>query len=100
MRARQIWAAKNRWFEKRGPALGKQIRKVLKSCRRQGRGLSDPQQRFVVFPTRSCYFPGMNITTIQTGWAAVIALFRLLSTLVLFRYYEGKWKALRIIQAE
>jgi MATE family multidrug resistance protein len=35
---------------------------------------------------------------IEAGWAALVILFLLLSTLVLFRYREGKWKTLRIVE--
>lgn len=38
--------------------------------------------------------------SIETGWAVVIVLFLFLSTAVLFRYREGKWKTLRIIHPE
>lgn len=41
---------------------------------------------------RIWYFP------IEAGWTTVIILFLVLSTIVLFRYREGKWKTLRIVE--
>jgi multidrug resistance protein, MATE family len=35
---------------------------------------------------------------IETGWSVMVALFLVLSTMVIFRYREGKWKTLRIVE--
>jgi multidrug resistance protein, MATE family len=39
-------------------------------------------------------------TSIETGWTTVIALFLVLSTVVVFRYHGGKWKLLRIVHQD
>lgn len=37
---------------------------------------------------------------VETGWAVVIILFLVLSTAVLFRYREGKWRSIHLVNPE